>query len=215
MEPPQLDFQVVLGQLWHIIQTIFTYISGFISSVNWEKIIIAGMEHTAWPIVTVVVASWFKGEIAILLNRLKSFKAKDFSLEFKEVTEAAKPIESTIQHFMPSYDDDIFMIATIRPTAAITETWKELEASMLRLLPANSHQTKQGRRQLSGFNIIRELKEKGHISADETRLLQELRQFRNRAAHSVDRDVPPTEAREYVKLALSLSRKLDELQASN
>lgn len=182
---------------------------------DWENVIVAGMEHLAWPVVTLLIALAFKPELIALMGRLKNLKGKGFSAEFADLEKSSEKIDKEIQEYK-SYDgEELLTIARIKPTAAVVEAWKVIEAAMINLLPADQFDTKQGRRQISGFEIVKQLEALHIFGAQEVLVLHELREIRNRAAHSVDREVTPEQAEQYVKLALTLANKCNQIKSPN
>lgn len=200
-EQPAAELPSMFDELW----------SEFLA-FNWENVIIAGIEHLGWPVVTLVIALTFKSELTALIGRLKNLKGKGFSAEFDALQESSKNITEEIQEYK-SYDgEDLLTIARIKPTAAVVEAWKEIEAAMLNLLGDKQFNTKQGRRQISGYEILKQLEPLNVLSRGEVLVLKELREIRNRAAHSVDREVTPDQAEQYVDVALTFANKLNRIE---
>ncbi len=179
-------------------------------SFNWENVIVSGMEHLAWPIVALIIVFLFKSEFAELIARLKNVKGKGFSAEFAELEKSSEKISKDIQEYKAYGSEDIFAIARIKPTAAVVEAWKEVEAAMIRIITGSKFDTKQGRRQISGYQILKTLEKEKIINTYEVSVLHELREIRNRAAHSVDRDVTAEQAEQYVDMALMFANKFNQ-----
>jgi len=142
---------------------------------------------------------------------LRNLKGKGFSAEFADLEKSSEKITEEILEYK-SYDgEDLLTIARIKPTAAVVEAWKEVEAAMIKLLTGTEFDTKDGRRQISGFRIVKQLESLKLISRQESLVLHELREIRNRAAHSVDREVTPEQAEQYVDMALTFANKLNQM----
>lgn len=182
---------------------------------DWENVIVAGIEHLAWPVVTLLIALAFKPELIALMGRLKNLKGKGFSADFAELEKSSEKIHEEIREYKSYYGEDLLTIARIKPTAAVVEAWKEVEASMINLLPTEKFDTQQGRRQISGFDIVKQLEATHKISGQEVLVLHELREIRNRAAHSVDREVTPEQAEQYVDMALTFANKFNQMKSPN
>lgn len=180
---------------------------------DWENVVVSGMEHLAMPIVILIIALNYKNELTALLGRLKFLKGKDFIAEFSELEKTSEKITKEVREYQADDDEDLLTIAHIKPTAAVVESWKGVEGAILNLLPDTDFDTKQGRRQISGFQIIKKLETLNIITRPEIQALQELREIRNQAAHSVDRDITAGQAVKYVRMALAFSNKFNRLKS--
>ncbi|MFD2205948.1 hypothetical protein [Kiloniella antarctica] len=193
-------------KVWHL--ELWTDFLNF----DFENVIVSGFEHLAIPIVILIIALKYKQEATTLLGRLKNVKGKGFSAEFEKLESLASQTGDGYISNDNTIDEDLLNIAMIRPTAAVVEAWKTLEASMISLLSTSKFTTKDGRRQISGYKIIEEMDQHSKISSAEIQLLNELRSVRNKAAHSVDDEISSSQAQDYVRLALKLSNKFNSLQ---
>ncbi|KVT73073.1 hypothetical protein WK56_00370 [Burkholderia ubonensis] len=92
------------------------------------------------------------------------------------------------------------------PTGVIMESWKELESMGAELLVATSFPGRDSEisRGMLGKDILKDLVSRGLVPNKEIELLRELREIRNRAAHSTKQRPTPEEAERFATLVGSL-----------
>lgn len=202
-------------------------------SFNWELIAHTALNNLPWPITVLLIAWWFRRDIRQVLGRLKSFQGGKFRADFEKLNNLTSTQESDQlkekedQELAQSngsepiefFDTrDLLEIAAFRPTAAIVEAWRTLEATMIAKLSSSSSQqfeTKNGRRQISGFRLIRNLQTERLLSDSDAKIAHELRSIRNKAAHSVDSEPSTDQANQYIREARRLAARLLSKMGNN
>lgn len=183
-----------------------------------ENVLIAAMEHLAWPLVALIIVYLFKEEFKFLLERVKRAGNEKFGVDFYELHQAANNLEINIEpnrQYRLNADFSYFMagaaseLVEISPNAAVVDAWRELEANLLKLLSDNEFDTRSGKRQINAVNIIKALRKKNIIDQSQLNVLNWLRKIRNKAAHSVDGDLTPLQAREYIDVIEQLRGSLN------
>tara|TARA_E500000318_G_scaffold106856_1_gene115332 strand:- start:1867 stop:2478 length:612 start_codon:yes stop_codon:yes gene_type:complete len=200
---------------------------------NWELIAHTALKSLPWPITVLIIAWWFRRDIRQVLGRLKSFQGGQFRADFDKLNHLSNSPETEIsqeledEERMPSSESeaseffdtrDLLGIADVRPTAAIVEAWRTLEATMLARLSSSAAQkfeTRNGRKQISGYQLTRGLQTQNLLSNADAKIADELRIIRNKAAHSVDSEPSTAQAKQYIREARKLVAKLSSSTAIN
>lgn len=195
-------------------------------SINWELIAHTALKNLPWPITVLIIAWWFRSDIRQILGRLKSFRGGQFRADFEKLNNLSSSPSSDISQEpedlgrASSHDEepsdffntqDLLEIADVRPTAAIVEAWRTLESTMIAKLSTYSSKefdTKNGRKQISGYRLARALQTHGLLSKADVEIATELRIIRNKSAHSVDSEPSTQQAKQYIREARRLAVKL-------
>lgn len=166
----------------------------------------------SWPIAVVLVALMIRKPVIELLPSLRRLKYKeielDFSKELEQLKADAKGSEPMInQESVPSAQNApynrLLNIASISPSAAILETWSELESASVAV--ASSFWTQPTGNVFKNYSQIGEyLLQCKVINEKQLVNFNKLRTLRNKAAHAVDLKLSEEEARIYIELATSL-----------
>ncbi|WP_175044535.1 DUF4145 domain-containing protein [Burkholderia lata] len=165
------------------------------------------VEAVAWPGTVLVLAYKFSDRFRDLLGKLTEVTLPGgFSGKFETPLDNAEQIAQELNLEAPSDQplelpqDPIALSAN--PTGVIMESWKELEAMGAELLASTSFLGRDTElaRSIPGKDVIRELEAQGLVPNKEFELLRELREIRNRAAHSISQRPTPDEANRFVSI---------------
>ncbi|MDN7911918.1 DUF4145 domain-containing protein [Burkholderia cepacia] len=169
------------------------------------------VEAAAWPTTVLVLAFKFKSRFDGLLDKLTEFTLPGgFSGKFRTPLDNAEHLARELNLPVPDVDqmevrqDPVALSAN--PTGVIMESWKELESMGAELLVATSFPGRDNdiSRGVVGKDILKDLVSRGLVPDKEIELLRELRQIRNRAAHSTTQRPTPEEAERFTTLVASL-----------
>ncbi|MBZ5795943.1 hypothetical protein K8353_38080 [Burkholderia contaminans] len=169
------------------------------------------IEAIAWPATVVVLAFKFSDRFRDLLGKLTEVNLPGgISGKFETPLDNAEQIareldlEAPVDQPLESPQDPVALSAN--PTGVIMESWKELEAMGAELLASTSLPGRDTElaRGIPGKDVLRELEARGLVTNKEFELLRELRDIRNRAAHSISQRPTPDEATRFVSLVAAL-----------
>ncbi|HVZ44597.1 MAG TPA: hypothetical protein VHA82_12375 [Ramlibacter sp.] len=183
--------------------------------MDWLQFIASVIGSLAWPTAAVVLGFMFREQVRKLLDKMKTLKApggieaafteqvSEVAAEVKYIPEPASSAKkenavATVPYQEQSADDLAgYLVGPIRPTAAILDTWRSIEAYIYELYRAYWHEEPKSGTWLSivkGFNNF-------EIFSDELlKIVLDMGRLRNQVAHS--RFEPDEDAaRDYVSTA--------------
>jgi hypothetical protein len=181
----------------------------------------------AWPVVLVILVFMFKEHIIKALKNLKSFKWGDAEAIFdtvKAATEEAKaidPVDTDVANANNEEFNALLEAAKHSPTGAIVDAWKMID-SLARQVVDNEMVRNKGvaagvnagrlaERPVSAMTTFRILANSNLLPGAELKILDYLREVRNRAAHVSDADIDVRTAEQYVRLADKLMDALRQV----
>ena len=190
-------------------------------TIDWENVIIAFLEHSSAPLIVLLIALMYKGDIKRLLSRLQNLRIKGYSVTFiqqmDKVEELANSSDKNYKAYTGGASDreDLQPLTQVRPAAAVVISWNELENSLVKLLPRNELHSLKEQRKTFGLILIKELFNRKLISKRHHDLLRELKKIRNTVVHSADDILTSEQAEKYVKIALFYADKFDKTAKRN
>ncbi|WP_175663088.1 DUF4145 domain-containing protein [Burkholderia ambifaria] len=179
--------------------------------MDWLTFISKLIEALAWPITIFLLALKFRDRVQELLGKLTEISLPGgISGKFEAPLQSAEQIAHELDLDLgadateESKTDPIALAAN--PTGVIMEAWKELalvgaDLILMSRVPGMDLQIVSG---AVGKDVLRELEKRGLIPDNEVKLLRELREIRNRAAHSTDRRPTVTEAERFLSIVKAL-----------
>jgi hypothetical protein len=177
------------------------------------------VEIIKWPLVVVVLGIVFKKNISELITRIKEIKGGNLIIkiqeDIKEVYETSKEVLPEIYNIPPKKkfsEIDLLEMARTFPSVAVFESWKLVETSAKQLIERKGY--KPDFNVERPYKLIEDCLIKGHLADNKTGLLfHELRQLRNKVAHSQGFTITSSLANQFVELAIRLRDKLDNIPA--
>ncbi len=171
------------------------------------------LELTIWPIVTLVVFFVLKKPLKALLPFVNKFKYKDIEVSFseslkevrKEAEESGLDVEAKST---PEEKIDLYKLIEISPSAAILESWKEIETAAkdkIKLLVVGNSQQKALQRPITHLELT------GALIPTTARAIRDLRALRNQAAHTQHFQIPKDDVLEYVHLANAIANQINAI----
>ena len=175
------------------------------------------IEILVWPITIIAVGLLFRKEVRVIISRISKLKYKDFELSIEkelskiETIDNEKPSENPInsvvrENYYETYNR-LLEIAKVSSRAAISEAWRELEHSTIRLLEKHGYDTKNVLLSKVFRNILHENNYPTSLYTD----FKRLREIRNKAIHAEDFEISETEAEKYIITALDLFLFIEKL----
>lgn len=180
-------------------------------------LIIRLFEILIWPIVVVVLAILFRRNISELITRVQRIKGEKWEIEIRDqiaqASETAKELLPEIVNVETKKaitEINIQELAKTFPSAAVFEAWKLVEKAAKELIERKGY--KHDYNIDTPYKLIEDSLIKGHLADKQTGMLfHDLRQLRNKLAHSQGFTVSPDLASQYVELAIRLRDKLDKI----
>lgn len=176
------------------------------------------LASVAWPIAAVVVAYYFKKEIASLLGRLKRLKAGNSEAEFGELLrEAVATADPAInpdapeEPVKPADAEE----AAIHPRGSVISAWIKVENALFRLyrlcgpLMPETKWAHKGLRP-SDLIMLSELVKIGVLPSSLNQTYKTLRMMRAKAAHEEEFEASPEDVVGFTNLAQQLVTTFDE-----
>jgi hypothetical protein len=161
------------------------------------------VEALAWPIVAGVAFWSVRGRLADLINRVQRVKWKDAEATF---VDALDNVQARVSPLSPVEEraaaNDRLVSSQLPPAYVVQQAWLRLEQALLVAAEGRGLQTQQGR----GVNsrLIASLE----LRAEDRALIEDMRQLRNAAVHSIQPGITATDALRYEDLAESLARRI-------
>ena len=177
----------------------------------------------AWPGMVILCVILLRKPIAELIPLMRSFKFKDFEIDFGRRLEKleAEADEAELPSIPPptteapeeprretDYWETIEGLSEVSPRAAISEAWRRVEWAI------DDHFRRLGlERPRSYQGMLRALRAQERPIPPAMTLFQELRVLRNSAVHARDFDIDPQRAIEFAQLADRIVASLESEQA--
>ena len=175
----------------------------------------------AWPSVTLIIVFAFRKQIAnstpALLNNIKKLKYGKFEAEFDRVYKEAQKLELPEVKRVDELDIDITTeivdeyrkLAEVSPRITIMQAWMSFEKTVLECFEELSSKSVPSK----AFDIaLSRLADDGIVANDEIKVIKDVKQLRNLAAHEIDFKISPEKAVEY---AILLSRMETKIVSAN
>lgn len=188
------------------------------------------IDALAWPTVVIILAALFRKVIFGKIGDLTRLEARDIKLDFeRQVADVVRKAEElpvakgsdATQGLKPTISERTAEIAKVSPNASIVMAWGEVEEALsqavYRLGPPIDYPHLARPPSLPNrsdpSSCLSYLSDEGLISHQTVDIVRDLRQLRNRAAHTVrEHVVTVAEARRYGQAAERLVSLLDGLQ---
>ena len=197
------------------------------------------LNAVAWPVAVVVVAVVFRKELKGIAGNLRKIKVGNTEAIFENLdkansdAKALDPVDPMTASENAPRVAQLIELAKISPSGAILEAYKDVEMAIGQLhehavdaemfsLSKSPHASSKLRR-LPVTRSYQMLNEIGWLSKSEIRMLEALRETRNRAAHSRSDDISLLISNEFIRLADTLTdslrsklkEKVDDTQSSS
>jgi hypothetical protein len=169
-----------------------------------------------WPVTVIVIVLILRKPLARLVESTRKLKYKDLELEFRKNIEQ---IQAEAKEVLPEAPDkakstveiDLYGLAQVSPTAAVVEAWKAIEASAKNLIASRGHKLDYDVER--PFKLIQDVLVKGKIiDPRHGKILDDLRQLRNKVVHASGFTLSSEQAVQYIDLSIKLRQYLERLQ---
>jgi hypothetical protein len=180
--------------------------------MNVAEFLIELLGKLAWPICVIILVLMLRKELAGLIEKLRSLKYKDLSLEFDQKLENAKKeakrakvtdvFEDLSKDKIEYYEE----LCQLSPRAAVLESWLQVETVAERIL--RKHGEEYHRRALNPL-LVKMVTIIG-MAEWESSLYDALRKLRNAVVHQENAQISREVAMEYAKLALGLASRIEK-----
>lgn len=188
---------------------LLQFIKGIIPSMD---NLIKLLDVLAWPSVVLIVAFLLRKPIKALLPFVENIKYKDFEVKFRkeldQVKEEAKEAGIEIQTEIGD-KTEIYKLIEVSPTAAILESWKELEISARKKVEELAPRDAKFRNLLQ--RPIAYLEHTGALIPSTARTVRDLQSLRNQAAHSTELKLTKEDAIEYVSISKGILKQIEAI----
>ena len=181
--------------------------------MDWLTFIAELVKSLAWPVFVVAAVLVFRKPLLELIPALRRFRFKEFEIEFgRELLEAERraitlrPSQAQRALEVEAVPQRLRQIASVRPSAAILEAWRDVEAA------AADAASRRGMTVTGGtWELFLALEKEGVLNSTEAAILNSLRQLRNKVAHTPEGEVINEEqALRYAEIATRLAEALRE-----
>lgn len=166
----------------------------------------------AWPAAAIVGLLLLRRPLFGILAALRKLKYGDLEASFGERVDTAadaavKALPPTAPSEVPTLPQEFVSLAETSPRAAILESWLRVGSAAVAALRRKGIPLGEPKAEYPPAVVETALRDSKLLSQEQIALLQQLRQIRNRAAHSA---LPPApgEAMQYAILAFRLIRVL-------
>lgn len=154
--------------------------------MNYFELIVNLVESIAWPAAAIVIALILKAPLRELVPLVQKMKYKNFEMEFgRKLAQVQSEANNTSPLSSLDVDIDqnhIFDLAQISPRAAITESWRLVEQTLLET--AKKLFGEDFKFKTATFKVFRNIERHEKIDDGAVEILRELRALRNEAIHS-------------------------------
>jgi hypothetical protein len=177
------------------------------------EILIKLIEAIIWPITTVSLGLLFRSELRQILKRFNKLKYKgieaDFGKELKPIENRTELLieETKESNLLPenreqyyNSNNRLIEIAEVSPRAAISESWRELEITTVKLLTNLGYDSNNVQMSKIFRNILIENNYPKSIYDD----YRKLRELRNKAVHANDFEISQSDAERYINTTLDI-----------
>lgn len=156
--------------------------------MEWIYFIASIVDSLAWPIVLLILVFTFRPEMLLVLDRISSFRYKDFEFDLDKVREQAQelPVELRTDKLNPilfNLADQMRSTVETSPGAAILLAWSGLEAAVTDVISRLSISPEPSSFKSAGHNIEM-LAKYTNASKRFIDLLNGMRILRNKVAHN-------------------------------
>jgi hypothetical protein len=176
------------------------------------------VKSLAWPVATAAIVIALREQIKALLRRLTSLKHNDTEVKFSEDIEKAKealdakaPVADLTPAQSPITDIEtrVLRLIEVSPSAGLVEAWSLLESAARRKAKELGFKYEQrGPIPLQG--ILDVLVNARKIDEEDCKLIQQMREWRNTAAHSDERqNLDPSTAWKFSTMAIQLIKEIE------
>tara|TARA_R110000751_G_scaffold71441_9_gene144877 strand:+ start:3179 stop:3790 length:612 start_codon:yes stop_codon:yes gene_type:complete len=182
---------------------------GVSDGMGWLDFIASIIGSLAWPVAAVIIALAFRKHISGLFNKIRRFSWGDTSVELSEQLDKVETTSQAIPDSLnkppsPLPNDRFQQLLEISPSAAILDSWRNVEQMLLKITPNRLNDNRTHR--LPSL-IAKHLLEDGTISGSVYEMISDLQRIRNVAAHQSE--VSPTDAYRFNELVEKVTRALD------
>lgn len=166
------------------------------------------IDSLAWPALVGFIVYLARDQVVQLVGRLSRFKYKEIEAEFRQALEdieviRGEAIEGEIVEVKQEGTITLDELADVSPRAAIMEAWIKIE-----MATRDFYESIGLERRLS-YRGLREVPNEHQRQIEPVMgAYKELRQLRNKAAHSSDFDLSADIAREYIAVASQVETAL-------
>lgn len=175
-------------------------------------------EVTVWPLAVFISLLLFKSQLRQILSSLSRFKYGDFEADFdKGLAQAEVSLAQTNEQMdipMNGIDNSynyvlnkINQLIEISPRSAVTEAWREVEASTAMLIQAHGYEPSNVQMSKVFRGIVYEQNLPASLYEDYRRLMM----LRNQATHKEEFVLTENEAERYVKTTIELASLIRSL----
>lgn len=170
------------------------------------------IDSVIWPVTVLIILLIMKKPIASLLPFIESLKYKDFEIKFRKELEDAKAeaYEAGMDLQTSSGEkEEINRLVDLAPSAAIIESWRDLELSAkdkINELVKDTKELSSARR-----HPLTHLELSGALIPSTARTVRNLYNLRNQVAHSRALNITKEDALEYVTLAKVISKQIEAI----
>ena len=174
--------------------------------MDWLTFIAELLKAIAWPAFLFFTALVFRKPIIQLIPALRRLRFKEFEVEFgRELLEAerrvtALPSRPELDRGMVAVPERPRQIATVAPTAAILEAWRDLEAAAADSVASRGFSVAGG-----AWQLFAVLQHERILSEAQASVVESLRKLRNKVAHADDGEITEEQALRYLEIAASLA----------
>lgn len=180
---------------------------------SWVKVLEALaklLASIAWPAAAVIMAFFFRKELASLMARMRSFKAGSAEAEFSDgVNKTAAVRLDTSDPGAPEVETEIVRDAALDPRGTILNAWLKIEHAASRLYQLHFQKEPNRIIRFVGPSQMNDLVKVGLISKDTAMFYRELQQMRDQATHELDFSPDLDSVVLYVKLAYELHATIE------
>ena len=186
--------------------------------MDWLTFVSNIVSALAWPVATLSIVIILRAPIFKILNLVSRIKVSDVELEFDRQLSVAKE-EASIelrndelkQIGLPApIDNHLVKLAEVSPRAAVTESWRHVEASALNAAKSLISKESFSNKTMT-FQAISIIEKSGVLPERIVLLLRQLRSLRNQAAHAPEFSLSESSAIEYAQLAYQVIAFLEGL----
>jgi len=154
--------------------------------MDWKQFLASVIGSIAWPTAVVAIVYVFKNQLRVLIVQIRKIGAAGVNVELSEKVEEAVDAGEIVQAEkgllapdLVGLDPSLLQLAKSFPEAAVIQTFKELEALILKFR-ARMPDDRPAR---NLYEVLKALEKQQYIPQSAITLFQSLREARNAAAH--------------------------------
>lgn len=196
--------------IWGVCSGVRLNTYGFISSI---------ISSLVWPVVALVVLFVLKKPLSQLLLGLRNFKYSKLEMNFgKELSKLEQSFNNEPKTSEPkpelkmSYEkeNEVKSVAEISPNSAMLIVWSMVEQEIAMAVNRLAISPDYPPHNSPLMNIVL-LRDNGLIDSQTYETIEDIRQIRNKVAHTTER-VPYFDAIKYYEIAVRLIAKLQQIK---